>query len=561
MKKKAANLIIPALFCFAIMAESFAPSRICAPSGGFLAQKDSVDTFALLLHEGDSLRKAYCFGASAESFDEAAQTAPDSLSRLRAEEEAMLSRNGLSMLSYCSKPTVVARQRFSLEDFFLYYPMPDRSWRAVPNVLDSIAPSALQKATFVQGNETTIYYSAADADGARNIYRTEFADTIWTVPALAAERITSSGNEIFPILGNDGKALYFASDGLYGMGGYDLYVSLWDDTINDWGTPSNLGFPFSSPFDDFLCINTSDGKHTIFASNRDCSKDSVYVYVLEYDSLPMHSLVEDESDDIRTLAALHPAADASRVDNEVLSSPLDDAGSGVLREYVDKVLQIKQIRDSIRIKVSRADAARDLYASADEAGRQAMAEKLISYEESIVSLEEALNTANRELQKLEMDMILSGKTLDFDKVQALADKEVKGADQGYAFSARSLGADLQMKIEQPEPEFDYSFMILPEGRFAEDNNLPDGIVYQIQLFSKSRQAEVKDLKGLSPVFWRKSGTAKYTYFAGLFRTYNDALSNLNKVKKAGFKTAFIVAFRNGESVTVATARKQEKPAK
>lgn len=558
MKKKAANLIIPALFCFAIMAESFAPSLTCAPSYGYLVQKDSVDTFALLLREGDSLRKAYCFGASAESFDDAALAAPDSLSRLRAEEEAMLSRNGLSMLSYCSKPTVVARQRFSLEDFFLYYPMPDKSWRAVPNVLDSIAPSPLQKATFVRGNEPTIYYSAADADGALNIYRTDFADTVWTAPALAAEHITSSGNEIFPILSNDGKAMYFASDGLYGMGGYDLYVSLWDDTINDWGTPSNLGFPFSSPYDDFLLINTTDGKHTIFASNRDCSKDSVYVYVLEYDSLPMHSMVEDESEEIRALASLLPGDNAAQVDNEVLSSSLDDDSSGVLREYVDKVLQIKHIRDTIRIKVTEADAARDLYVLADEAGRRAIAGKLLSYEESIVSLEEALNTANRELQKLEMDMILSGKTLDFDKVQALADKEVKGADQGYAFSARSLGPELQMKVEKPEPEFDYSFMILPEGRFAEDNNLPEGIVYQIQIFSKNSPAEVKDLKGLSPVFSRKTGAAKYTYFAGLFRTYNDALSNLNKVKKAGFKTAFIVAFRNGESVTVATARKQEK---
>ena len=99
-------------------------------------------------------------------------------------------------------------------------------------------------------------------------------------------------------------------------------------------------------------------------------------------------------------------------------------------------------------------------------------------------------------------------------------------------------------------------MILPEGRFAENNKLPEGIIYQIQMFTQSRKATIADIKGLSPVFERQSG-GKYICSVGLFRTYADALANLNKVKKQGFRTAEIRAYKDGEQISANNARKLE----
>ena len=45
---------------------------------------------------------------------------------------------------------------------------------------------------------------------------------------------------------------------------------------------------------------------------------------------------------------------------------------------------------------------------------------------------------------------------------------------------------------------------------------------------------------------------------GLFRSYKDVLSNLNKVKRVGFRSAIIVAFLNGKTITVTKARSLEK---
>ena len=62
---------------------------------------------------------------------------------------------------------------------------------------------------------------------------------------------------------------------------------------------------------------------------------------------------------------------------------------------------------------------------------------------------------------------------------------------------------------------------------------------------------------MSPVFERTAGGSRYIYSAGVFRSYKDVLSNLNKVKKRGFRTAEIIAWQDGRSISVSAARKLE----
>jgi hypothetical protein len=162
-----------------------------------------------------------------------------------------------------------------------------------------------------------------------------------------------------------------------------------------------------------------------------------------------------------------------------------------------------------------------------------------------------------QLRKIEMEFLFKGVVIDPDKLLAKADQEVVGEATSYTFSKMNFGEPLKMDFMEPEVKFDYSFKILPEGCFAEDNTIPQGIVYQIQMFSSSEKAKVKSLKGLSPVFEQKTVSGRYVYRVGLFSTYNDVLSNLNAVKKVGFRTAFIVAYIDGKEVSVSKARTAE----
>lgn len=531
-----------------VVSDSLPVLSVPAPSAAVRSAEE-------LLRTADSLQREYRFAEAAALCGEALTAAEDSVVRQRAEDALLQAQNGRNMLGYCSRPVVVARQRFSLEDFFLYYPLEDGSWRTVPNQLDSLGGGRFSRAMYVPENASEIYYSSADEDGIHNLYRTRYRDTIWTAPELINENLTSSSDEIFPMLSPDGTALYFASKGLYGMGGYDLYVSRWNRETKDWETPVNLGFPYSSPADDFLFVNTADGKYSLFASNRECSRDSVYIYVLEYDGMPVRKALSDPAE-VKALARLLPDNDPARL--ETVGAVGSDLEGVDTRRYTEKMNQVRQLRDSIYVYGRAVDEARAKVAGASEEERKALAADILRREAEMAVLQDSLSMSVEELQEIEMDFLSSGVVIDPDLAQREADRKVVGAASGYAFSKKEKGETLHLNILRPEPKFDYSFMILPEGRFAKDNTLPEGLVYQIQLFTSATKATEKQLNGLSPVFYKMSPQLRYTYSVGVFRSYKDVLSNLNKVKRQGFRSAFIVAFQDGKSITVAKAREMEK---
>ena len=518
--------------------------EISRPSGGEAME---------LMEQGDSLRMEYRFAESVEMYEAALAATGDSLERLEIDARILLSENGLSMTGFVGTPSIVARHRFSVRDFYLFYPLEDNSWVPVPNRLDTLGTNPFSRATYVPEGAREIYFSAPDATGAMNIYYTEDRDTVWSLPVLLNEGLVSSSDEICPMLSGDGKTLYFASSGLYGVGGYDIYMSSWDDSKGEWGTPVNMGFPYSSPYNDFLYAETPDGRYTLFASDRDCPPDSVDVYVLDYDNMPVRKPVRDVRR-LKEICSMNPEDNLAGG-----TSSSDGIPENVdTRRYMAQVDEVKALKDSLYRCMSSIDADRSRIAiSEDEDEHTELASRISANELLIPQIQASLDSALSVLQKIEMEFLFNGVVLDPDRIIAEADREVVGASSGFAFARMSPRENLDIDIEEPEKEFDYSFMVLPEGRFAENNVLPDGLVYQIQIFTLSRKARTAELNGLSPVFESVTPTGKYTYRVGVFRTYNDVLSRLNDVKKAGFRTAYVVPLNDGEVIKMAEAKALE----
>lgn len=511
-----------------------------------------------LVLQGDLLHSRYDFGKAVEAYSDALEfleaADADSLKILSVKDKMLLSENGRNMMGFAYSPFVVAKQKFSLDEFFLHYPLQDRSWRSLPNPLDSAALKGISRATYIPEDAERIFFSAEDADGIRNIYMTDFQDSVWTCPALLNEHLTSPADEIYPMLSSDGRTLYFSSAGLYGVGGYDLYMSEWSDEDNDWSVPVNMGFPYSSTADDFLFVNTDDGRYTMFASNRDCGADSVWVYVLEFDNMPVRKAVDDP-EALRELLRLEPVSYTSALDDEVGT---DIPESVDTRKYMEKMTEVRDLRDSISSYNTLLENERNSFAlSNDYSERTRLTDIILRREARIPQLRDSLDRAVAELQKIEMEFLFSGVVIDPDKMMAEADREEPDYDTDYDFVKMHPGARLQMKIMEPEKKFDYSFKVLEEGQFAEDNTIPGGIVYQIQIFSAINKASVKSLKGLSPVFERRNSGGRYVYRVGLFNTYKDVLSKLNAVKRVGFRSAFVVAYIDGKEVSVSKARSSE----
>ena len=490
-----------------------------------------------LVQKGDSLRAVYRFDESLSAYESALSLTDDTLFfavdsslKLDIQDRVLMSENGKSMAAFVDVPSILARRKFSLEDFFLYYPLADSSWRAIPNQLDSASGHKLARALFARDEARTLYWSAKDSEGIRNIYTSTLRDTLWALPSLLNEQMTSASDEIYPMLSPDGKSLFFSSAGLYGVGGYDIYVSRWNDDSNDWDAPVNMGFPYSSPADDFLYVDSEDGRYSVFASNRDCSADSVWVYVLEFNNVPVRRAVESP-EELLNIAQLKPYESSG-------AGSLSNKGkTAEIQSYMHKLAEVKSLRDSVAVHSALAAE-----------GKGAA---------SLLRFKDMLSSAQGQLQKIEVEMMMKGVVLDPDKLTS--DEGSAPAEQKeYAFVRKNMGKPLTMAVEVPEVKFDYSFKVLDVAQFAEDQAIPSGLVYQIQIFAAKKKAALKSLKGLSPVYEVAGSNGHIVYRVGLFRTYSDVLSHLNTVKKVGFRNAFIVAFLDGKSLTVAKARAKEK---
>lgn len=400
-----------------------------------------------LLARAAALRDVYDFAGARKIYEDVIADETDSTEIARIIAMKVLVDNGHGMMDYVMEPTVIARHRFSKNDFFLFYPLPEGSWVPSPNQLDPDSGRDVSAIYAPEGAERYVW-SRKDEDS-RNLYIIEKKDSVWTEPKLVSEDFSSEGNEIWPVLSADGKSLYFSSDGLYGLGGYDLYVSKLDERSGEWGVPVNLGFPFSSPADDFLYMDTPDERYTVFASNRACASDSVDVYVLAYEQMPVRKIVDDP---VRLcgIAALNPVENLSRMDNGDTTEDALEDNADILR-YMAKMEEVRSLRDSITIATRELNERRVDFATSDDADLRALlTESILKGEQKLPQLQSAYASAMSELQEIELDFLFKGVVIDPDKLMKKAEREVVGTSAAYTFSRMQAGKLPQIVFEEPE---------------------------------------------------------------------------------------------------------------
>lgn len=94
-------------------------------------------------------------------------------------------------------------------------------------------------------------YFVSDRTGDKtltDIYAVEKKNGVWQTPKVLPKEINTNGRETTPFITPDGKYLFFSSDALPGMGGYDIYYV--ENLGTTWGKPVNLGARFNTVNDD-----------------------------------------------------------------------------------------------------------------------------------------------------------------------------------------------------------------------------------------------------------------------------------------------------------------------
>lgn len=112
-----------------------------------------------------------------------------------------------------------------------------------------------------------IYFSSdmPGGFGGMDLYYCDMHNNNWDKPVNLGPLINTPKNESFPFACKYGK-LYFASDGLKGIGGKDLFYT--QQVNGEWITPVHLDSAINSPYDDFGIVVDSTFDNGYFSTNR-----------------------------------------------------------------------------------------------------------------------------------------------------------------------------------------------------------------------------------------------------------------------------------------------------
>ena len=349
----------------------------------------------------DSLIYEYDF-ATAVDLLRGALSAADSSQAGAVEEALLLGRAGLKMAGSAAQVRVVARARFSREDFFRMYPGAD------------------------DGTDKRFY-----------------------------------------AMSPDGRSLYFSSKDKAGAGAYDLYVSRRDRSSGGWSDPVNMGFPYSSPYNDILFADFPDGKYSVLVSDRDCPDDSLNIYALAYDPLPLKREMGDARE-LRILSELEPAG------RQPAPAARRQRGGVDMSAYSSRTLAVRQLRDSLTIYNRELDDLRAGLAKVPEEEQEGYIATILVKELGLEGLKGRLDAASKELQEIELDFLAGGMGQDRPLPQ-----QVPAAD--------SLVSRLVLLRDDDEvflqlQDRDSVSRLLPEGSFGEYIVFPSAPSYTVRAF-------------------------------------------------------------------------------
>lgn len=90
----------------------------------------------------------------------------------------------------------------------------------------------------------------------------------WSQPENLGPSINSFYDERYPFLTQDGMTLFYSSNNLKSIGGFDIFRTTFDPEKLTWSLPVNLGIPINSPLDDTHLVLAPDGMTAFMNSNR-----------------------------------------------------------------------------------------------------------------------------------------------------------------------------------------------------------------------------------------------------------------------------------------------------
>lgn len=211
-------------------------------------------------------------------------------------------------------------------DIYVSESIADGSWSA-PVPMDGAINSSFAENSISTLDGNTIFFSSnrPGGRGELDLYvATRDGRGNLTKVKNLGPSVNTEYDEESPFIDYDGKTLYFSTRGRAGMGGYDIFKTVYDSTKQEWGEPENLGYPINTPDNDVFFVSTKDGKRGYYASVREDGMGFTDIYMVtvpEFEegtgtlAKEQEDIVEPEQRDIQ--AQIDPVEEAPELPAEM----------------------------------------------------------------------------------------------------------------------------------------------------------------------------------------------------------------------------------------------------
>ena len=375
------------------------------------------------------------------------------------------------------------------------------------------------------------------------------------------ENMNSMFDERYPFYDGDRNSLYFSSEGLAGLGGYDNY-KIQGRPGADWSKIKNLGYPINTSFDDFSYNVISEHK-ALFSSNRtdkmyDTSFDNIYEVDFSqrtsYVKLNLNDKFEDVIDEYNWEIAsykLYLCDDTFNTVGEVSDSTsptfiLDiDAKYKVSVEVggYEKPFEF-QIQPKFKSLTSMQDSMSFYFILNEEEFLTEIPVGMLIVKKDTLINEVKLNETINPSEKVSNKDIKYNKEENSSSITLvdLADEEVK----------KPRGTEITPIAEKDKKDVkkDADSEISLKSKAKEKN-----VFYKVQLgvFSKDRKDYFKKEVRLVAVTEERVGKF-YKYYFGKWYSFSEAQAACKEVKESLLSDAFIVAFQDDKRISLAKAK-------
>jgi Tol biopolymer transport system component len=155
-----------------------------------------------------------------------------------------------------------------------------KSWSKPVKLNKNINTKSWESHGFISesGNELIFASDRPGGFGGLDLYISRKIKGDWGPPVNLGPEINTPFNEDRPFLINNGKTLFFSSQGHENMGGYDIFRSDLQSN-NLWSEPKNIGYPINTPDDNFFFMPVGDGKsgyYSMYKESGGSGKEDIY---------------------------------------------------------------------------------------------------------------------------------------------------------------------------------------------------------------------------------------------------------------------------------------------